>query len=131
MPSEESLTLRLLRTRHAPSLAREAVREFGAGWPAETLHNALLVVSELVTNVVLHGDGVIIVAVECRGESVAIAVRDEGDGGLMMLEQTADSESGYGLAIVDGITDVWGVRRVDQQPGKSVWCRLSPRTGTQ
>ncbi len=124
MPDGGRLTLRLDRTRHAPSLAREAVRECGALWPADTLQDAVLLVSELVTNAVLHGEGMITVAVRYAAGSVAITVSDESDGGLMMLERTTESETGHGLSVVDGVAREWGVRRRVPRAGKSVWCRL-------
>ncbi len=124
MPDGGNLTLRLERTRHAPSLAREALREYGSEWRAETLHDAMLIVSELVTNAVLHGNGVITVVVHRTLGSVSITVGDESDAGLMMLERSLDSDSGRGLAVIDAVAHAWGVRHSDHRAGKSVWCRL-------
>lgn len=119
-----SCTLRLPPTRQAPSLARAAVRDCGDAWPVETLHAALIVVSELVTNAFVHGQGTITVAVECRFGAVAITVSDESPRGLMMLNHPADSDSGRGLAVVERLSSAWGVRPASEGPGKSVWVRL-------
>lgn len=119
-----SVTLRLQPTRHAPALAREAVRNCGAAWPEETLSTALILVSELVTNAFLHGEGMITVAVECRFGAVAIAVSDESPRGLMMLNHPTDSDTGRGLAVVERLSNAWGVRPSTNGLGKSVWVRL-------
>ena len=121
-------TLRLQPTRHAPALAREAVRDRGVGWPAETLQAALTVVSELVTNAVLHGAGLVTIAIECRFDAVAIAVTDEGNGGLTKLHQGVDADHGRGLAVVESLASAWGVRPAGDGCGKTVWVRLGDIT---
>ncbi len=69
-------TLRLQPTRHAPGLARRAVREAGVGLRPETQQAAIIVISELVTNAVVRGAGMVTVAIERRVGAVAIAVNE-------------------------------------------------------
>jgi anti-sigma regulatory factor (Ser/Thr protein kinase) len=123
MPSA-STTLRLQPTRHAPSLARQAVRDCGGELSAETLHAALTVMSELVTNAVLHGEGLVTVAIECRSDSMAIAVSDDSPDGLTMLNSGSDADGGRGLVVVEHLANAWGVRPAIDGHGKAVWARI-------
>lgn len=123
MPGHRT-TLRLQPTRQAPRLARRAVRDASVDLPPETRHAALTVVSELVTNAVVHGTGVITVAIERRAGAVAIAVSDEGPHGLMMLTHATDADSGRGLTVVESLASAWGVRPSTDGPGKVVWARI-------
>ncbi len=117
--------LRLQPTPNAPSLARQAVRDCGAQWPAATLHATLTVVSELVTNAFVHGDGVITVAIEPGSDAVAIAVGDNSPHHPSMLDSTPDAERGRGLAVVESLASAWGVRPSADGPGKTVWARIA------
>ena len=118
------VSLQLQPTRHAPGLARQAVRDCGADWPEETLRVALIVVSELVTNALRHGEGMITVAIETRSQAVAIAVSDHGSRGLTMLNRPPDADEGRGLGVVEKLSTAWGVRPSSEGPGKAVWARL-------
>lgn len=124
MPTPGSV-LRLQPTRNAPSLARQAVRDCGARWPAATLYATLTVVSELVTNAFVHGEGVITVAVERGSDAVAVAVADDGPHHPTMLDSTPDAERGRGLVVVNNLASAWGVRPAADGPGKTVWARVS------
>jgi serine/threonine-protein kinase RsbW len=85
-------------------------------------------VSELVTNALLHGDGEIDVTVGRSSDRVRLAVGDEGSGPepLGIREPTSTGSGGWGLRLVDGLSDAWGADRV---PGRTlVWMdRRLPR----
>ena len=66
----------------------------------------------------------ITVVIECRSGAVAIAVGDESPHGLTMLNSAVDSESGRGLAVVERLSNAWGVRPSSDGDGKTVWVRL-------
>ena len=86
---------------------------------------AELLVSELVTNAILHARTPIDVAVVARGGVVWVGV---GDGSLRaprLREGGVGSVSGRGLVVVDKIATRWGVD--DRYGGKVVWFEL-PRT---
>ncbi|HEX6920688.1 MAG TPA: ATP-binding protein [Actinomycetes bacterium] len=107
-------------TREAPALARQFLRERSCPPHArQVLDEAVLLVSELVTNSVLHGGPPIIVAVDCAGDSLQVRVRD-GEQALPAPRHAASTdESGRGLELVDLISTEWGV---DPEPdGKHVW----------
>jgi anti-sigma regulatory factor (Ser/Thr protein kinase) len=99
--------------------ARHAIAEWiGADDPALRV-DAQLVVSELVTNALRHGDGAIELHA-CRDESgLRIEVLDAGDGAPRQRSPGADG--GWGLRIVEQVAVSWGGVR-----GR-VWCVL--RTG--
>jgi hypothetical protein len=87
--------------------------------------SASLVVSELVTNAIVHVHppyGTLIgVRVERLESGVRIEVHDAGDSKPERREASADEESGRGLGLVEVLTGgQWGVSDRDG-PGKLVW----------
>ena len=120
MAGRRSLTLRLHPTIHAPSLARDAVRDCGAALPAETLRDAALLVSDLVANAVRYGEGMITVGLEYRSGSISVAVGDEGGRGLLILDLRPGLECGRGIAVIDRVSGPWSVRQPDHGSGTSV-----------
>ena len=69
--------LELPVTREAPALAREFLRgSTCAEHHSAVLDDAVLMVSELVTNSVLHGGPPVVVAVDCNGNELQVRVRD-------------------------------------------------------
>jgi anti-sigma regulatory factor (Ser/Thr protein kinase) len=101
---------------------RSGCREHGL----DLLDDALLLISELVTNSVLHGGPPIVLAIECDGEGLHVRVRDGGP--TMPTPRTADegAESGRGMSLVDLLSSTWGVEPVADAhgPGKEVWFEL-------
>ena len=104
----------------APTQARHFLRAAGCvTHHAEIVEDAVLLVSELVTNSVVHGGPPVVVAVECDGDALQVRVRDGSP--VVPARRTAGhgDESGRGLALVDTLSSDWGV---DPQPdGKHVW----------
>ena len=105
------------------------------------LFDIRLLVSELVTNCVKHAaigpEDSIVLTVEDAGESVRVSVADEGPGfeppAQPVDEAAAEAGSGWGLFLVDQLSDNWGVER---SAGATVWFELSrhrddePATGS-
>lgn len=76
----------------------------------QSLENALLVSSELVSNAYRHGEGDIELRVNLFDDRVRIEVIDEGkDQAPAVREQGADETGGWGLQIVDQLALQWGV----------------------
>jgi len=109
--------------------ARRVVREELAGHVSEpTLGDVELLVSELATNSVRHAgcdeNGELEIESEVVGGRVWVRVRDHGGG----FEERSPSPpkrgqaGGYGLVLLDRLSDDWGIRRDD---GFSVWFELS------
>ncbi len=64
-------------SREAPALAREFLRgSTCAEHHSEVVDDAVLLVSELVTNSVLHGGPPVVVAVDCDEATLQVRVRD-------------------------------------------------------
>lgn len=86
---------------------------------------AQLCVSELVANVIKHvGPGTpSTLAVSMSGTRLRIEVQDPDPRALPTLTDVdADAETGRGMALIEAITDRWGV---DLAPGrKATWCEF-------
>jgi anti-sigma regulatory factor (Ser/Thr protein kinase) len=121
----DSLSFEVPPSLLSPSVARSRLEPFRDLWSAECFNKVRLIVSELVTNGVLHGPGgaPITVRVHADGDSVQGAITDRGAGFVPPPRDTemSPSESGNGLLIVDALADRWGVR--DGAP-TTVWFEL-------
>lgn len=119
--------------RQAPGLAREAAREALSSWRlAHLTDTAVLLVSELVTNAVLHartdGTGVAL-QLELRGIWLRIEVHDADPRGPQPRTPSGLDESGFGFVLVDSLADSWGVRETEH--GKAVWVELDTRLDSE
>lgn len=72
-----------------------------------------LLVSELVTNAVIHGPqgdgGAIELNVRASSRSVSVEVTDRGSGFERRLRAPSVRDSGWGLFLVEKLSDRWGV----------------------
>ena len=99
--------LRLPRAAASVPIARDAALAFRSIVPAGRLDDLRLVVSELVTNAIVHGRGPTIeVRLSAEGAVVSGEVVDDGDG-----FSVRPAPGGRGLAIVGELTQSWGVER--------------------
>ena len=110
-------------SREAPALAREFLRSSTcAEHHSAVVDDAVLMVSELVTNSVLHGGPPVVVAVDCLGDSLQIRVRDGSTQLPAPREAQQTDENGRGLALVAEMSADWGIDPVED--GKHVWFLL-------
>jgi anti-sigma regulatory factor (Ser/Thr protein kinase) len=90
--------------------------------------DAELLVSELVTNAVVHGRGPVELTVAVADGVLEVGVTDRSPllpasrSGAPLLAPSA-AEGGRGLQMVDQVADEWGVATLAD--GKQVWFRLS------
>lgn len=104
--------LRLARTADAGAIARDAALAFRSSLTAERLADLRLVVSELVTNAVVHGQGQTIeVRLTADGPVVSGEVVDDGEGFAVPPPPSLHAPGGRGLAVVGSLTRRWGVER--------------------
>ncbi|MFI6451008.1 ATP-binding protein [Streptosporangium amethystogenes] len=130
--------LRIVGQRDFPGVARSAgaarrwVLGILDGHPttAETLETLELLVSEVVTNAVLHSDsagpdGLITVRVGLGDGLVQVDVIDDGSATSVPAIRTTDDDSlsGRGLSWVDRLACAWGADH--DEVGGAVWFRLA------
>jgi anti-sigma regulatory factor (Ser/Thr protein kinase) len=106
----------LLRGPNAPFRARALMADFPCGLDQVQLGDAILAVSELVTNAYRHGKGRITVRLESLGVGVRAQVADEGQG-----FDPRDGK-GAGLGIVGAVSDAWGFNGDRTE----VWFEIGP-----
>jgi anti-sigma regulatory factor (Ser/Thr protein kinase) len=88
-----------------------------------TMMDATLIVSELVTNALRHGEGSTVLRATLSPTEVQLSVTDSGDGEPRMLPPDPDRIGGLGLIVVDRIAAEWGVAPFPN--GKTVWALLA------
>jgi len=86
---------------------------------------AALLVSELVTNAFCHGEGIARLDVSLAGGDLRVEVHDDGGGRPVRRQPNADDEAGRGLALIDGLIELYGGQRGITEdgtgPGKTVY----------
>jgi anti-sigma regulatory factor (Ser/Thr protein kinase) len=127
-----SITVRLHGGTGAPLRARRSVLPQLEGQLTETaVADVALIVSELVTNSVMHAhvgpDQTLTVECAPLADRLRITVTDPGARLEPHLRRPGpDVSGGYGLAIVSSLSLAWGVVR-NRVGTTSVWCDL-PRS---
>jgi anti-sigma regulatory factor (Ser/Thr protein kinase) len=111
--------------RSAASQARHFTRDVLARLEVSpaVIDDAELLVSELVTNAVLHARSASRVDVDRRDGRVRVTVRDESPVAPQLRNNGADVVTGRGLVLVDRLARTWGVDRAGGT-GKVVWFEL-------
>jgi anti-sigma regulatory factor (Ser/Thr protein kinase) len=126
--SSTRLEVDLRRDVGAPAVARGAVRGVCRELDLDPslAQILLLLVSEVVTNALLHSraqaDAPVVLAVNASDEVVHIAVTDGGNGFTPKRRDPTQLGRGYGLYLLDRVASRWGVDRLG---GTRVWFELS------
>jgi anti-sigma regulatory factor (Ser/Thr protein kinase) len=115
---EEILEVTLAGGRDAPGHARTALHGLN-GSLAELRQPVTLLVSELVTNAVKHAgagpDRTVCLKLDTSADRVHVEVIDEGPGfDPHSRRRIAPREDGFGLSLVDQLSDRWGVEVDDE-----------------
>ena len=118
--------LRLAADTTAPRRARDFLGAACAEWDTPGfVEVGGLVLSELVSNAVLHVGGFIDVSLRIADGLLSIEVRDDGGGVPAVVPPARRTVGGNGLDIVSRLTRSWGVTP-DPDGGKTVWCLVAP-----
>ena len=111
------IDIRLAAEPKDVTMARHALERLAKSLPSEKLEDVRLVVSELVTNSILHAglspDDQVSLKVTVSDGAVRGSVCDPGSGFRIpsKLGPRPDMSGGWGLPIVETISDRWGVER--------------------
>jgi len=104
--------VRLPHSVRAPGLARDALAALQARLTPDRYSDLRLLVSELVSNSVIHGTPgeAVHLRVGVKDDVAQVEVEDPGTGFTVPAgPRHADDESGRGLVIVASLADRWGV----------------------
>ncbi|MEU4110286.1 SpoIIE family protein phosphatase [Streptomyces sp. NPDC027717] len=107
--------------------ARQHLRELLHDWvPAEQVDAAVLLISEMITNVLVHTDADALLLAEIFGEHghrrLRVQVSDSGDDLPHKRRPGELASSGRGLMLIEMLADAWGVE--PRGEGKSIWFEL-------
>src|SRR6478735_8595183 len=108
--------------------ARSRLAGSGIGVDEPLAETLILLVSELVTNAVVHTGCPAVLRLslpDVPGESlgtVRLEVADSSDCPPRPRHAEGDETNGRGLELVDGLADRWGWN--PEGVGKSIWCEL-------
>ena len=123
--SELRAVLDLPLGQHAATDARHAVEAVLRSWDLSSpawLFDAVLVVSELVTNAIRHAGGCLELRLTAHDRQVTISVADGTS--VIPRRRASDTAGGRGLTLIEAAAQEWGVE--DHHGGKRVWVRMPP-----
>jgi anti-sigma regulatory factor (Ser/Thr protein kinase) len=107
--------------RQARRFVTSALSQLGL---PELTDTALILVSELVTNAVLHARSEVTLTVARTDDGLRMEVGDHSSLAPSMRHYSAEAATGRGLVLVESLADAWGS---DIGPsGKTVWFELAP-----
>ena len=122
-PDGAEMTRTFAGTSAAPRLARRFVADMLRQWQRDDLvDDGVLVVTELVTNGVVHARSDITVGLSRVGDGVRIAVGDVSDRPPVTRTPRDDAAGGRGIVLVGALAREWGYEPAPA--GKVVWAEL-------
>jgi anti-sigma regulatory factor (Ser/Thr protein kinase) len=109
-----------------PSSARAARRFVADSLRSEDSEHwelaAKLLVTELVTNAILHARTEVTVSLRVESDGLRISVRDSSRRMPSPRSYSSDATTGRGLALVERLSAEWGVE--PDADGKTVWVKI-------
>jgi anti-sigma regulatory factor (Ser/Thr protein kinase) len=124
-----------IETQIEPDPARVAVvREWArerlsaAGVRADSIDVLVLLVSECVTNAILHAEPPLVLSLDVDADRTRVEVRDGTRHEPELRHPAPTEQSGRGVMIVDRLSSRWGTLSHDEPdddgPVKTVWFEL-------
>ncbi|MFG2408777.1 ATP-binding protein [Streptomyces brevispora] len=109
-----------------PGKCRHIIRTSLRAWGRPHLvEDAELLISELVTNALLHGRGELRVLLYFSAHDFVMEVRDSSPEHPVLCHADTDNEHGRGLHLVDAVAASWGI----SSDGTTTWCSLPLAVG--
>lgn len=118
--------LELPAAKDSVGVARHALSDLSETLPISVFEDLKLLVSELITNSIRHtglsGGDVIVLRITTSPQMIRAEIMDQGPGFKREpARPVSERESGWGLFLVEQISDRWGLT-VDQQT--KVWFEI-------
>jgi serine/threonine-protein kinase RsbW len=122
--SAQSVTYALPNDLRSPSVARSLLREVLVDAPIEAREAAQVLVSEMVTNVVLHTTSILTMQVDpVRPDGgIRVMVEDASPDRPQPRAPEPDATDGRGLWLINEMATSWGWERTTT--GKRIWFEL-------
>jgi len=111
--------VRLPENHRSAALAREFTRKTLTRWGHRSWQDAAQVVSELVSNVLMHAHGEPVVRLMDIDGGIRVEVWDASPQPPVIQRS---GPGGLGMQLVERLSTSWGVSRRGR--GKIVWCQL-------
>lgn len=128
---QEDIRTRLVAASHSAAAGRDLVRRFTAHGHlrGRYQHDAALLTTELITNVIRHTASTHVgLHLVCDGPAVTVSVRDSDRRPPILVTKRPLVEGGRGVALVDALSQRWGVRHLPD--GNEVWFVIEPPART-
>ena len=127
------LRLTLTPGVHAAGMARRALERLDEDLDPQRREDLRLLVTELVTNAVRHADAPaeeqVVLEVAVSDDRVRVEVCDAGEGFDRAPHRPRDdAASGWGLHLVERLSDEWGIAR---GTGTCVWFEMTRAVGSR
>ena len=128
VPRGHRAATQLPPVRQSPSAARHFVAGMLRRWHLDSaVESAELLISELVTNAVVHAGTEVQIVIEASEDKVHVEVIDlNRRQPVHRLTPYDDLQTGRGLTLLEGVASAWGVRTLER--GKSVWFEIDAAT---
>jgi anti-sigma regulatory factor (Ser/Thr protein kinase) len=107
--------------------ARSFLAKLLQGWDVAdpVIDDASLLATELMSNAVEHGSGVVHLEIAAHDGLLRVGVHDGGVELPVLGEVTETDLAGRGIWIVQAIARDWGSDTSGEEPGKTVWFELT------
>ncbi|WP_461025322.1 SpoIIE family protein phosphatase [Streptomyces heilongjiangensis] len=130
LPDTRTRGLVLPSEPRSASRARHFTARALLDWRAEDLTEAAqVVVTELVTRAIRHGDGSLVLSLHLAGTELTVELTDHSALPPRPRRAASADEDGRGLLLVDALSTARGTRFHSE--GTSVWCRMDTAASTR